>query len=149
MNKLGCNNKREIVFSPVGSSISLDLWGVPFQTLYHPLLLPGATKEAAEKAGMHVLAFSIVPFQPQGLSLALILGESHLTVHTSPEHGYAAIDIFTCGKGRPLVAAEYLISMLKPEQHYINEFQRGIRPESQKRRILKNFDPREIELAQR
>lgn len=36
-------------------------------------------------------------FQPQGVTVAVIITESHLTIHTWPEYGYAAVDVFTCG----------------------------------------------------
>jgi S-adenosylmethionine decarboxylase len=136
-------------FSPAGSLVWLDLWGVAFETLNHPLLLCDLAQQAAEKAGMQVLAISIVPFRPQGLSLALILGESHLTIHTSPEHAFAAIDIYTCGKGNPLVAAEYLIGKLKPKEIRVKEFQRGVRLPSLKDRIEMSLQLKEAELASR
>jgi len=115
-------------FNPNGMLIILDLWGCEFGILNHPSFLFYQAKLAAEQANMQVLAISIVPFKPQGLSLALILGESHLTIHTSPEYGYAAIDVFTCGKGNPLLAAKYLCDVLKPEEVSIKKIERGVKP---------------------
>jgi S-adenosylmethionine decarboxylase len=136
-------------FSPEGSLICLDLWGLAFETLNRPFLLCELAKQGAEKAGMQVLAISIVPFRPQGLSLALILGESHLTIHTSPEDGYAAIDIFTCGKGSPLTAADYLLAILKPKEIHVQEFRRGVKPQSLKDAVRASLQLKEAGFASR
>ncbi|MBM4305172.1 MAG: adenosylmethionine decarboxylase [Deltaproteobacteria bacterium] len=136
-------------FHTEGTLIAMDLWGLSFETLNHPLLLSDLAKQAAEKAGMRVLAISIVPFRPQGLSLAVILGESHLTIHTAPEYGYAAVDVFTCGKGNPLMAVQYLIENLKPKEIRVKEFQRGVRVPSVKDRIEISLQLKGAELASR
>ena len=52
---------------------------------------------AAEAVGATVLAVSAHRYAPQGVTATAIIAESHLSVHTWPEHGYAAVDIFTCG----------------------------------------------------
>lgn len=67
-------NGRDKGFSPVGSMVWLDLWGIDFDTLNNPPFLCQTAKQAAEKAGMRVFDINITPFQPQGLSLALIWG---------------------------------------------------------------------------
>ncbi len=129
-------------FHTDGTLIAIDLWGVDFEVLNQPSSLCHEAMLAAEKAGMHVLAISIVPFHPQGLSLALILGESHLTIHTSPEYGYAAIDVFTCGGGNPLLAVEHLCTHLKPKEICLEKFRRGVKPKSPQERIQKKFQSR-------
>ncbi len=57
----------------------------------------------------------------------VIIAESHVFVHTWPEHGYAAVDIFTCGNTvKPEKAAEVLIKKLGAKSHSIMELKRGI-----------------------
>lgn len=119
---------KSIDYETNGRLVMLDLWGCDFETLNDPVFLSHQAKIAVEKAGMHVLAISIVPFKPQGVSIAFILSESHLTIHTSPEQGYAAIDIFTCGKGKPQVAANHLLATLKPQQILTKGVERGTQP---------------------
>lgn len=114
-----------IDFETTGRLVMLDLWGCDFDILNDPTCLASHAKIAAEKADMHVLAISMVPFHPQGVSIALVLSESHLTIHTSPEQGYAAIDIFTCGHGNPQVAANHLLAVLKPGQILAKGIERG------------------------
>ncbi len=112
--------------SPQGSLLVLDCWGCKFDLLNSPEFLLTHAILAAEMAGMHVLANLIIPFSPQGLTIVIVLSESHLTIHTTPEWGYAGIDIFTCGEGKPEAASAYLFEVLKPKNVISQRFQRGI-----------------------
>ena len=51
----------------------------------------------ALKAGAEVREVAFHKFAPQGVSGVVIISESHLTIHSFPEHGYASIDVYTCG----------------------------------------------------
>jgi len=67
------------------------------------------------KSGLHVVSSIFHQFEPHGVSAAYILSESHLSVHTWPEYGYVALDIFTCGSDEPALRAfDMLIEELKP-----------------------------------
>lgn len=103
--------------SEVGTHVIADVVGIkkPFkydsieamQTIFHA---------AAKKAKMHVIAENWKKFEPQGLSGVLFLSESHLSIHYSPEHGFAWIDSFTCGKeGSAKVAIEFICKKLNPD----------------------------------
>jgi S-adenosylmethionine decarboxylase len=82
---------------------------------------------AAKASGATVLGESFHQFEPQGVSGVIIIAESHLTIHTWPEHGYAAADIFTCGTTvKPEIAAEVIIEKLKPKSHAVLSMNRGI-----------------------
>jgi S-adenosylmethionine decarboxylase len=82
---------------------------------------------AARECGATVLGESFHQFNPQGVSGVIIIAESHLTIHTWPEHGYAAADIFTCGTTvQPEIAAEVIIERLKPKTNAIIHMNRGI-----------------------
>ena len=88
--------------------------------------LKDALLTAANEAGATVLGESFHRFSPHGISGVIIIAESHLFVHTWPEYGYAAADIFTCGDSvRPEKAAEILIRKLGAREHSIKEIQRG------------------------
>ena len=58
----------------------------------------GHVLEAARKAGATVVSEVFHKFAPQGVTGVVVLAESHLAVHSWPEHGYVAVDIFGCGK---------------------------------------------------
>lgn len=82
---------------------------------------------AAIDCGAEVLGDSFHRFSPQGVSGVVIIAESHLSIHTWPEHGYAAVDIFTCGTTvRPEKAAEVLVEKLGSQNHSLKEIQRGL-----------------------
>lgn len=52
---------------------------------------------AARIVNATILSTSFHSFTPQGVSGVVVIAESHLAIHTWPEHGYAAVDVFTCG----------------------------------------------------
>ena len=82
---------------------------------------------AAVGCGATVLGESFHRFNPQGISGVIIIAESHLTIHTWPEHGYAAADIFTCGTTvMPEKAAEIIIDRFAPGNHSIVQMFRGM-----------------------
>ena len=82
---------------------------------------------AAHESGATVLGESFHQFSPQGVSGVILIAESHLSVHTWPEHGYAGADIFTCGtRVKPGKAAAVLIARLKPRTHSVILMDRGI-----------------------
>jgi S-adenosylmethionine decarboxylase proenzyme len=60
--------------------------------------------EAARAAQTNVVASVFRPFVPQGVSGVVVIEESHLSIHTWPEFGYASVDFFTCGAGVPEAA---------------------------------------------
>jgi S-adenosylmethionine decarboxylase proenzyme len=83
--------------------------------------------QAALAAKATVLDDSFHKFSPQGVSGVVVIEESHISIHTWPEFGYAAIDVFTCGdRAMPKRAAEYLISYFKPAMYDLKEMPRGI-----------------------
>ncbi len=89
--------------------------------------IKGTMLTAANEAGATVLGESFHRFNPHGISGVVIIAESHLFIHTWPEYGYAAADIFTCGNSvHPEKAAQILIRKLGTESHSIIEIQRGI-----------------------
>ena len=89
--------------------------------------LKGILLGAASEAKATVLGESFHQFNPHGVSGAVIIAESHIFIHTWPEYGYAAADIFTCGNSvQPKRAAEILIKKLGAKNHSIVEIKRGI-----------------------
>lgn len=64
--------------------------------------------KAAEEAGATIVNSVFHKFEPQGVTGVLVLAESHLSIHTWPEKGYAAIDIFMCGEAEPRKAVQIL-----------------------------------------
>jgi len=68
------------------------------------------------KSGLNAISSSFHQFEPHGVSAVYLLSESHLSVHTWPEHEYVALDIFTCGADEPaLKAFELLVEEFQPK----------------------------------
>lgn len=73
-----------------------------------------AMMEAARRAGATIVTHTFHHFSPHGVSGAVIIAESHLAIHTWPEYGYAAVDLFTCGDS---VSAETAFTHLRESLH--------------------------------
>lgn len=83
--------------------------------------------EAALECGATVVQKCFHMFNPYGVSGVVIIAESHLAIHTWPELGYAAVDLFTCGdKCDPKVSYEYLKKMFNSKKASYTELKRGI-----------------------
>lgn len=81
---------------------------------------------AAEDVGAHIVGESFHRFTPQGVTGILSIAESHISIHTWPEYGYAAADIFTCGDSfQPRHAADALIELFESRDSEVYEFERG------------------------
>lgn len=114
-------------YSTFGRHVAVDTWGVNFDLLNNAQLLEAHLVEAAEACGATVLSVQSKQFDPQGATVLVMLSESHLSIHTYPERGFAAIDCYTCGETvDPQLAINYLVSMLKPEQTYAKKLVRGL-----------------------
>ena len=86
-----------------------------------------ALLNTAHDVGATVVGESFHRFSPQGVTGILAIAESHISIHTWPEFGYAAADIFACGSTfRPKQAAEILIERFESKDPDIIEVQRGM-----------------------
>ncbi|MBI2847396.1 MAG: adenosylmethionine decarboxylase [Chloroflexi bacterium] len=84
---------------------------------------------AAREVGATVVGETFHRFNPHGVTGVLAIAESHLCIHTWPEYGYAAVDIFTCGDSfNPEKATEIFVSELHAKEHSIITLKRGIIP---------------------
>lgn len=90
----------------------------------------GAMVQAARDVGAQIIGESFHHFSPQGVTGILAIAESHISIHTWPEHHYAAADIFTCGSTfRPRQVAAILIQRLESKDPDITEVRRGLLPQ--------------------
>ncbi|HFK1737973.1 adenosylmethionine decarboxylase [Bacillus thuringiensis] len=114
-------------YSTFGKHIIVDLWGVDFSLLDDIHFLEYHLVNAADCSGAHVLNVSKKEFQPHGVTVLVLLSESHLSIHTYPEQNFAAIDCYTCGTTvEPQITIDYIVNILKPERMHIKRLIRGI-----------------------
>lgn len=115
-------------YGTAGKHVICDMYGVrrDRKDLSETAYLLEACIEASTMSGNVVLDYVEHRFEPQGASVVLLLAESHLSVHTYPEHGYVSADIYSCGgNSEPEKGVEYLISVFKPERYNTVTLQRG------------------------
>lgn len=104
--------------SALGVHILLECSGCLPPLLSDAARLKSTLTTAAKEAGATVVDSLIHQFNPHGLSGVIVIAESHIAVHTWPERGYAAIDIFTCGM--PEIAEKIRVNIIhafQPDQH--------------------------------
>lgn len=82
---------------PLGRHLIMELYDCDRQVLNDIDRIDQIVLEAARTARATVVSQVGHQFSPHGVSAIVAIGESHLAVHTWPEHGYCAADIFTCG----------------------------------------------------
>jgi S-adenosylmethionine decarboxylase len=109
----------------------VDFWGCDFASLNNVPLVEKALVSAAAQSGATILAYKFCQFEPQGVSGAVIISESHFSIHTWPEYGYAAVDLFTCGtKVKMSVALDVIKKSLNPSVPVqVFEVHRGVKVE--------------------
>jgi S-adenosylmethionine decarboxylase len=111
----------------LGKHIILEMYGCKFEDLDNEQLILDTFKEAISKAKMTCLNLSSHKFSPQGVTALALLSESHMSIHTYPESGYAAADVFTCGEeGDPFLAMELFCLTFKPDKKTITYIPRGL-----------------------
>jgi len=102
-----------MAYSTYGRHIAMDLREVSFEKLNDAEFLREAMVEAAHRCGATIVGENFIKFQPQGVTGVLVLSESHMSIHTYPEEGFAAIDCYTCGTTvDPEIACDYLKTVL-------------------------------------
>jgi S-adenosylmethionine decarboxylase len=85
-----------------------------------------ALREAATACGATVLSVELHGFgEGAGLTGVALLAESHISIHTWPETGYAALDIFMCGRCDPHQAVPVLEHWFQPGRKRVGAYQRG------------------------
>ncbi|MEE8110387.1 MAG: adenosylmethionine decarboxylase [bacterium] len=110
----------------LGRHYLAEYFGCDREILNDVARIEEAMTEAADKSGATIVNSVFHLFNPHGVSGVVVIAESHLAIHTWPEHGFAAADFFTCGeKVIPKAALESLKFALKADSYDSREIQRG------------------------
>lgn len=110
----------------IGRHLLIELHGCPAALLNHVEHVQAALYRAAREAGVTLLEAVVHKFHPHGVTALALLSESHLSIHTWPEYGYAAADVFTCGRAAdPGSACRSLVSAFEAKRHVVREIPRG------------------------
>ena len=118
-------NKAGIMM-PGGTHLIAELAGCDQESLNDEELLREGLRAAAQAAGATVLSVHSHKFTPAGVTAFALLAESHISIHTWPELGYAAVDAFTCGRSmRTGLAIESVAHALGSKDTRVTAVERG------------------------
>ena len=107
-----------------GKHLIIDLWGA--EQLDNLTVVENAMREVVTACGATLLHIHLHHFTPNGgISGVAVLAESHISIHSWPERGYAALDVFMCGTSEPNNSLAVLQKAFKPKNIYVNEYKRG------------------------
>jgi S-adenosylmethionine decarboxylase len=114
--------------SAIGLHLLIDLTGC--RSLDDEAVVEAALREAAEACGASLLSVHLHGFgEGAGVTGVALLAESHISVHTWPETGFAALDIFVCGQCEPSLAIPVLVRHFAPTSMSVGKHPRGRSPE--------------------
>ncbi|WP_229417372.1 adenosylmethionine decarboxylase [Massilia sp. Root418] len=116
----------ERIHLPAGSHLLADLSGIHASRLSDCDELEALLRSAAAAAGARVLHSHFHGFgEGLGVTGVVLLAESHISIHTWPEDGFAAVDIFMCGASQPQTALAVIQDALAPQGCQLNTIRRS------------------------
>lgn len=109
----------------LGRHVHLDLYECTAGLLVVPADSERFLNEAARQMNATIVGSHFHAFNPHGVSGVVVIAESHLTIHTWPEHAYAAVDIFSCGELDLDAGVAYLVEAFGAKRKVLAAFDRG------------------------
>lgn len=111
----------------LGRQILVEFYDCEKNVLDDKNYIERALKEGVNLSGATIIATTFHNFSPFGVSGVVVIAESHVSIHTWPEYGYAAVDIFTCGECiDPWVIKKFLSVELGSSNSSAMELKRGV-----------------------
>lgn len=111
----------------LGIHVLVELFDCDAKILNNYKAIQDIMVESAKHAKVTVVETVFHKFNPHGVSGVVVIAESHISIHTWPEYGYAALDFFTCGNtADPYKAYEYVAKELKAKKTTCLELKRGV-----------------------
>jgi S-adenosylmethionine decarboxylase proenzyme len=111
----------------LGRQILVELYDCNADVLNDEAQIRDILVEGTRQSGATVITDTFHLFNPHGVSGVIVIAESHVAIHTWPEHGYAAVDIFTCGDTiDPWVILEHMKRGFKAGNTSTMELKRGL-----------------------
>ena len=116
-------NKDGVIYA--GAHLIIDMWDAI--NLSNREVIHNTLKKIAKACDAQILHIHLQCFdENQGITGVIVLAESHINIHTWPEVGFAALDIFMCGKTNPAAAIPVLETAFKPQRMEVQTVTRGI-----------------------
>lgn len=108
-----------------GQHFVIDAFQCDANLLNQADLLQELLTKAVEDLGMEILSTYFHTFSPQGVTGVIVISTSHISIHTWPEHGYAALDLYTCGDQKLWPILKELLEKIKATRAIVYEISRG------------------------
>ena len=108
----------------MGKHYLLNLYGCSFVLLNNEHFLIDLLENAAISSGATVIQTISKKFEPQGVTVICLLAESHISIHSWPEDGRAAVDVYTCGDSNPKIGCDMIIQQLSATDHTLSYIER-------------------------
>lgn len=108
----------------MGKHFLLEVYNVDFELLNNLTPLLDVVKSSINRSKMTILNTYSHQFSPQGLTILVCLAESHVSLHTFPEHGCVSCDAYTCGEGNPKLIVLELLKYFNSDNYSIREIDR-------------------------
>lgn len=113
----------------LGRQILVEFYDCNRDTLNNEDDIRAILLEGVRRSGATIVSDTFHTFSPHGVSGVIVIAESHVAIHTWPEHGYAAVDIFTCGETiDPWVIQKYLETHFEADNVSSMEMKRELFP---------------------
>jgi len=133
----------------LGRQIVVEYYGCTPEVLNNVATIKRTMRDAALVSGATIVQEAFHLFNPYGVSGVVVIAESHLAIHTWPEYGYAAVDLFTCGEDvDPDAAFKHLKDKLGAASFSAMELKRGILDQVDGTVLQHKAQPREEALAE-
>lgn len=108
-----------------GQHLIIDAFGCQEDILNNEEALQELLTEAINQLGMEILSIYFHSFSPIGVTGVICISTSHVSIHTWPEHGYAALDLYTCGEKDLWPALTEVLNKLQAKNSEVYELSRG------------------------
>ena len=108
----------------MGTHLLLEVYDINFEAINDVESLQNAMIQGINRANMTILNVFSHCFVPQGCTVVIALAESHVSCHTWPENGCAALDVYTCGDGNPRLIALEILKYLDSDNYSLREVNR-------------------------
>ncbi|NPA33097.1 MAG: S-adenosylmethionine decarboxylase [Aquificae bacterium] len=116
----------------LGLHILADLYGVSADKIDRVEDIRELLEGAVKHANLTKISSHYYQFQPHGATGVVLLAESHISIHTWPEHGIATVDVYTCGDPqKAYMAMDFIINRLNPARVDKQVHDRGIIPDEE------------------
>ncbi len=127
VRKTACGNE---VTERVAEQLIVDLYGCAPELLDDPEFVQSAARAAVQAVGAEIVEECMHRFEPIGISYIAVITTSHFSIHTWPEYGYAAVDIFSCSAGVPQETASALGDAFGASECRIRRIERDLKGEA-------------------